>query len=326
MKTKLSYLFAAVWLLATLNSQLSTAFAQTTAFTYQGQLSSGAGNANGNYDLRFSVYDANVAGNFIAGPITNSAVAVSNGLFTVTLNFGAGVFTGTNYWVEMGVRTNGGTSFATLVPRQQLTPTPYAVSAYNGVPPGSIMAYAGTTAPNGWLLCNTSVPVSRTTYAALFAAIGTNYGAGDFSTTFNLPDFRGRFLRGVDAGSGLDPDRNTRNAMNAGGNTGNAVGSIQGGVFGSHNHSNSAFATSDHQHWLPSGGNGANGIYASIDRFGTDRVVSFHRNFVTKTSDTTANTIESLSDTPTTLAAVVTSEGGNETRPVNAYVNYIIKY
>ena len=66
----------------------------TTAFSYQGQLSSGAGNANGLYDLRFAVYDANIAGNFIAGPITNSAVAVSNGLFTVTLDFGPARTTG----------------------------------------------------------------------------------------------------------------------------------------------------------------------------------------------------------------------------------------
>jgi len=69
----------------------------TTAFTYQGQLSAGTNAANGSYDMTFAVYDANVGGNQIAGPITNSAVAVTNGLFTVTLNFGSNVFTGTNY-------------------------------------------------------------------------------------------------------------------------------------------------------------------------------------------------------------------------------------
>ena len=73
---------------------------------------------------------ASLAGaGIIAGPITNSAVVVSNGLFTVALDFGAGIFTGTNYWVELGVRTNGGGGFATLVPRQPLTPTPYALYA-----------------------------------------------------------------------------------------------------------------------------------------------------------------------------------------------------
>jgi len=60
---------------------------------------------------------------------------------------------------------------------------------------GMIAAFARTTAPTGWLACNGSA-VSRTTYANLFAAIGTTYGVGDGSTTFNLPDCRGVFLRG----------------------------------------------------------------------------------------------------------------------------------
>jgi hypothetical protein len=57
--------------------------------------------------------------------------------------------------------------------------------------PGMVAAYAGSSAPSGWLLCD-GTAVSRTTYSALFAAIGTSYGAGDGSTTFNLPDLRGR--------------------------------------------------------------------------------------------------------------------------------------
>jgi microcystin-dependent protein len=212
--------------LAAINAQFSTAQAQTTAFTYQGQLASGAGNANGSYDLTFAVWDANVAGNFIAGPVTNSAVAVSNGLFTVQLDFGPGVFTGTNYWVEMGVRTNGGGGFSTLVPRQPLTPTPYALyapqagsalQASNAIqatslstsspqfnsfcPVGSVIAFAGATAPPGWLLCDGSGATSRTTYSNLFAVIGTTYGTGNGSTTFHVPDMRGR--TGIGAGQGL---------------------------------------------------------------------------------------------------------------------------
>lgn len=62
-------------------------------------------------------------------------------------------------------------------------------------PPGVIAPYIAETAPSGWLNCN-GAPVSRSTYATLFALIGTNFGNGDGSTTFNLPDFRGRFLRG----------------------------------------------------------------------------------------------------------------------------------
>ena len=65
-------------------------------------------------------------------------------------------------------------------------------------PPGAIVAYAASTAPTGWLLCDGSA-VSRTTYAALFTAISTTWGIGDGSTTFNVPDLRGQFLRGYDS-------------------------------------------------------------------------------------------------------------------------------
>ncbi len=65
----------------------------------------------------------------VGTPLTNSAVVVTNGLFTTTLNFGPGIFTGTNYWLEIAARTNGNSVFNTLSPRQPLTPTPYAIFA-----------------------------------------------------------------------------------------------------------------------------------------------------------------------------------------------------
>jgi FG-GAP-like repeat/Dockerin type I domain len=118
-------------LLIILNLQLSPLFAQGTAFTYQGRLTDGGSPANGIYDLRFGIYDSsNVPGNLIAGPLTSSAIGVTNGLFTVTLDFGPGVFTGPDRWLDIAARTNGGT-FATLVPRQRLAPSPYAITAGN---------------------------------------------------------------------------------------------------------------------------------------------------------------------------------------------------
>lgn len=75
-----------------------------------------------------------------------------------------------------------------------------------GVPAGCIMPYAGATAPDGWLLCHGQA-VSRTAYADLFAAIGTAHGAGDGSTTFNLPDLRGRIVAGRDDMGGADAGR-----------------------------------------------------------------------------------------------------------------------
>lgn len=69
------------------------------------------------------------------------------------------------------------------------------------IPTGSLLAYGGSSAPSGYLLCDGSA-VSRSTYAALFSTIGTTYGAGDGSTTFNLPDMRGRHPLGAGTGTG----------------------------------------------------------------------------------------------------------------------------
>ena len=102
--------------------------AQGTTFSYQGRLNQSGSPASGSYDLRFAVYDAMASGNQIGAALTNSATAVSNGLFTVALDFG-GVFTGTNYWLQIATRTNGGGAFTTLIPRQPFMPTPYAIMA-----------------------------------------------------------------------------------------------------------------------------------------------------------------------------------------------------
>lgn len=82
----------------------------------------------------------------------------------------------------------------------------------NLVPPGVVFPYAGPIPPTGWLLADGSA-VSRTVYARLFTAIGTTYGAGDGSTTFNLPELRGEFLRGLDNGRGVDAGRTLGSAQ-----------------------------------------------------------------------------------------------------------------
>lgn len=81
-----------------------------------------------------------------------------------------------------------------------------AAAAASAMPAGAVQYFARTTPPSGWLWAN-GAWVSRTAYAALFAAIGTTFGAGDGSTTFALPDLRGEFLRGWDAGRGVDVNR-----------------------------------------------------------------------------------------------------------------------
>lgn len=87
--------------------------------------------------------------------------------------------------------------------------------------PGVIFAYGGATAPPFALKCN-GAAVSRTTYASLFSAIGTTWGSGDGSTTFNVPDLRGEFLRGFDDGRGVDAGR--------------GLGTVQNDQVGSHTH------------------------------------------------------------------------------------------
>ncbi len=120
----------------------SSGVGQGTAFTYQGRLNDGALAATGVYDLRFAVYATETGGAAVGGPTTNAAVSITNGLFTVPLDFGP-AFTGAPRWLEIGVRPGGSASdFTTLEPRQPLRPTPYAMFANTagGVPNGAITA------------------------------------------------------------------------------------------------------------------------------------------------------------------------------------------
>lgn len=105
---------------------------------------------------------------------------------------------------------------ANLVPSgadltQMITAINILVSLKTGGP-GEVKAFARSAAPDGWLKCN-GAAVSRTTFAALFAVIGTTYGNGNGTTTFNLPDLRGEFLRGWDDGRGIDAGRNLGSAQ-----------------------------------------------------------------------------------------------------------------
>lgn len=103
-----------------------------------------------------------------------------------------------------------------------------------GAPSGSYLWHAGATAPSGYLVCDGSA-VSRSAYPALFAAIGTIYGPGDGSATFNLPDPRGRVLRALDLDKGIDPGRGLGTAQADALGAHRHTGATQGG--GSHSHS-----------------------------------------------------------------------------------------
>ncbi|MGO8764403.1 MAG: tail fiber domain-containing protein [Limisphaerales bacterium] len=126
MKAKLHCYISMLALLAGIHQ----APAQGTAFTYQGRLNSGGAPASGSYNIAFTLFGTNAGGVAIAGPVTNSTVDVTNGLFTTTVDFG-NVFTGGSNWLEIAVSTNGANAFSTLAPRQQLTPVPYAEFAFS---------------------------------------------------------------------------------------------------------------------------------------------------------------------------------------------------
>jgi len=156
--------------------------------------------------------------------------------------------------------------------------------ARGSVPAGSIMIWPTGTPPSFWLECDGSAR-DRSVDTALFAVIGVMYGDGDGSTTFNLPNFKGMFLRGVDHGAGFDPDAATRTDRGDS-TTGDHVGTKQADDLISHYH----------------------GIWLAPDvQSGTGRYRAYG-------SDQGAGTVNT------------TSRGGNETRPVNVNVMYIIKY
>lgn len=101
-----------------------------------------------------------------------------------------------------------------------------SIGKSSGVPSGSMTAYGGSSAPAGWLLCDGSA-VSRTTYASLFSAISTAFGVGDGSTTFNLPDGRGRVLAGKDNMGGTAANRLTAAGSGITGTTLGATGGAE---------------------------------------------------------------------------------------------------
>lgn len=197
------------------------------------------------------------------------------------------------------------------------------------LPVGVVLPFAGASAPTGYLACDGSA-VSRSTYADLFAVIGAGFGQGDGSTTFNLPDLRGRFLRGVDHGQGRDPDRASRTAMATGGNTGDNVGSVQSDASA---RPNSAFSTNTeaahshgsaggHAHRTPLLGNSGSVAWGAAA--GSVNGINGYA-YANSTPCYTSTDGTHSHGTAGAHSHSVTGGGDNETRPTNAYVEFIIK-
>ena len=172
------------------------------------------------------------------------------------------------------------------------------------VPSGTVIAFAGVTPPTGWLLCNGST-ISRAAYPALFTALssGTLHGTGDGSTTFHLPDYSGRFLRGVANGSANDPDRAARTHPVTSAVVGDVVGSVQIDAFQGHAHGS---AESAH-------------LSASS--------VASPKSVMLWTANTYSNTtlLTNAEKDDLQSSGFGTPSQSSESRPKNANVNYIIK-
>jgi microcystin-dependent protein len=149
------------------------------------------------------------------------------------------------------------------------------VNGVSAIPAGSVIAYGGATAPNGWLLCDGSA-ISRTTYAALFAAVSTTYGAGDGSTTFNVPDLRGRVIAGQDDMGGSSANRLTNQTGGLDGDTLGATGGSETHTLTSAQmpaHTHTATVTDPgHTHTTPTNDGGSRADGASVTPTNSDGV------------------------------------------------------
>jgi len=213
----------------------------------------------------FWIFSNNTAGSF---PITVSTTASSGTSVIIPQGYSSVLFSdGTNViWADQG-------NVIANVP--------------SAIPPGTINPYGGASIPAGWLFCN-GAAYSRATYANLFAAIGTIWGAGDGSTTFNVPNFTGQFLRGAD-----------------GINT--TLGGFQINQFGTHTHT---VTDPGHRHTPANGGQflyigGTPNTGPTYYAGGSGDNIGF----------TSTNT----------TGITIASTGASETRPDNYGVNYMIK-
>ncbi|MDR0798949.1 MAG: phage tail protein [Dysgonamonadaceae bacterium] len=214
-------------------------------------------------------------------------------------------FAAVHYWMKVEIKE--GSSYRELS-YTALASVPYAEAATNAVsaPVGSIMPFAGDASkvPAGWLLCDGKA-VSRSEYAALYEVIGTAWGFGNNSTTFNLPDMRGMFLRGLSGNSGKDTDAAKRTPLKEGGNSGNNVGSYQGDAI-----RNITGSTS---------GDGNRTPY----RHATGAISKIDVNWGAAKNDSHASPEYGLGINFDASRVVPV---GADNRPQNVYVNYIIKY
>jgi hypothetical protein len=183
-RTHFSHLLALTAALLSILLTASAAVGQSTSFTYQGRLTDGGTAANGNYDLQFGLWDSASGGTQIGSTLTLSTVPVSNGVFTVSLDFGAAAFPGASRFLEISARPVGG-SFALLTPRQPVTSTPYAIRSANASLADNATELNGVAA-NQYVQTNDSRLADARTPTAGSTNYIQNSSAQQAGATFNI--------------------------------------------------------------------------------------------------------------------------------------------
>lgn len=300
------------------------------SFFYQGYArgSSGLALTNQSLEFRFTIYSSQEnAAEFVE--IHSGVITDENGVFNArigtinTADFNVLNFNTTNYSLKAEVKDGGNYQ---MLSNELLLSVPYAKaaetstnaltanSALNGCPVGTILSYIGSSAPSGWLLCDGSA-FNRFDYPQLFAIIGISCGDGGAANSFNVPDLRGRFLRGFSGTSSADSNKNERFNLMNGGNSGNDIATYQNDAT---RFPANASTTNDGNH-----------THTYDDAFYSE---NFTNNAGKIGSDATDNNNDYYFRTPkpTTEEAGVHSHsltgGDQETRPKNFSVNFIIKY
>lgn len=281
-------------------SRLVNAQITTTGMAIQGIARDASNNAitSATIGLEFTVHYTKAGSDVALAPTTASLTTDAFGVFSYVLDMSAIENTlFYDYQLKLKIRQ---TSPDALISDEDLRFVPYAVSASNGVPTGSIMPFMGTVAPRGWALCNgAALPTSAVTLKAMI---------GD-----NAPDLRAMFLRG--SGTNGTTGYTTRE--------GPALKAIQADLLGSHLHEKGTIATTsagDHTHTSTFYNDNFDGTGGTWDKewgLENDSNINGGQKPVVTTSSNGAHTH--------TISGSTALTGGTETRPVNYGVNYIIK-
>lgn len=298
----------------------------------------GAALSNQTVSAKFEVYPDGSSNSIEFTETHNSISTDAFGVFNARIgslnqaDFLALDWTTKKYVLKVQVKV-GSSSFVTIS-EKVLNTVPYAmasaraqkadeaIKADNGVAPGTIVPFAGpaTSIPAGYVVCDgTGYDGSSNSYQALFEAIGTSWGTD--GTKFRVPDLRGYFLRGFSDSQSTDPDKSSRTALYASGNTGNKVGSYQTDELKQHNHQVVGNTNVDgaHSHTDNSSSRADNSSNSYVGHY----IGSYADDY--NNTGGTSNIRPGGSDHKHAIDFASGNRGGNETRVKNAYVLYIIK-